>query len=398
MSLIKKVIKYTKAVGIEVCFNPDSSITYIAVSIKTVKNRIRIHQISNEENSLESLQTLLPKFVPICIVISGMGVMIKELESSNAFNSFSLDNIIPYANPDDYYMQVSKGKNGKAWVAVMRREQLENVLRVCHESAIYPVELFIGPFTLECSLHLFRLADSYINTKVYLVSVINQALAKIEKSETTNRGIPYEDFTIEEYSLLPLSAAYQFLIINQGQTNCSERSIQRNSNDSTAMHVLKLSRHFIIGLFFCILLLSFLIFYKYNNLITSINQETFQSKSLLTQRKKLEDELFKKKQLVSTSGISKSSNVSFFSDFIASSKPDHIRLDVLEVFPVELGGYNKPIDIKNNIILLKGVSGNNTSINNWINKLMESDFINAVKIIEIKQKNNHLEFALQIEI
>jgi Tfp pilus assembly protein PilN len=100
----------------------------------------------------------------------------------------------------------------------------------------------------------------------------------------------------------------------------------------------------------------------------------------------LDQEIKRKTQLITTSGIVKQNFISFYLDRIASTVPDKITLKDVKAFPAQkkIKQKVKP-EFEQNSIFIDGTTSSTGAIDEWIEKLNQLEWIDKTEIIHFEQ-------------
>lgn len=398
---LNTIIGHNRVIGIEVNFTSETNICYHAVLVNLHKGKLKLESIEQEYHNFDQLMDVIPPKTPVCLILTGKGVVIKEYEKEDDTSDESILKLVfPFAKVNEFSMNTYSNDKGNSWAAVVRNEQLTNITNTFIEAGKVVLDVFIGPLILEHLLLFLDDSDTPITTSSYKVEFNNINITKIDKYSGEEKLYEVSGKKIGGSELLPFAASYTHLAINQGKSSGKINRIIVSANDFKVNKVLALFMKVGIALLFMLLMVNFFAYGHYNNKVNSVNQDVFYNRSLLTKKKKLETELKEKKQLLARTGLDTQSHLSYYADVVASLRPKNIVFVEMTINPVEINQYKKNLVIQKNTIRIKGNSRSSLQINNWVNQLSELSFVKTAELIDLKYSNDKktTEFELQIII
>ena len=401
MMNLNKLIGHNRVVGIEVNFESETVVSYTMVEVSIQNDLLRLEPIAIENQDFDHLLQVIPKKVPVCLILTGKGVVVKGYKADAVEDSESiLKQIFPIAKTREFSLNTYTNIQGESWAGIVRTEQLTQVISGFIDSGLVVADVFIGPFVLKQVLSLLENDICLIKTPAYEVAFVNESITRIDKNAGTQEVYQIAGKQIKGCDLIALAGSYQYLAENNGKTTCEVKSVVISANDFKANKALALFMKAGIGIMFALLMANFFVFSHFNTKVNSVNQEVLLSRSLLTQKKKLEKELTEKKALLSTTGLNSQSNLSYYADKIASLRPKSMVFEEMVLNPVEINQYKQNLLIQNNTIQIKGYSTSSLQINNWVNQLSELGFVESSELIDLKYSNNNktTEYTLRIKI
>ena len=148
------------------------------------------------------------------------------------------------------------------------------------------------------------------------------------------------------------------------------------------------------------LLLSYLLIQYYGSKNAELNLQNVYSSQSYQLILDLEKQKENKQQLLNESGFLSSKFLSFYSYEIIKGIPGDISLTGLNIIPVskEVKATQK-ISFEAKSIVIKGETFNETSFNNWMEKLKKMSWLKNFEIISFKKdKKNKSQFEIKITI
>jgi Tfp pilus assembly protein PilN len=135
-----------------------------------------------------------------------------------------------------------------------------------------------------------------------------------------------------------------------------------------------------------------------NNDIAQLEQDLMMSNDNLALLERLDQEKIRKKQLVSTAGVTSSRFLSYYLDEIGRTVPKDINLQEIKLFPLSSKMKNKQkIEVNQEQILIEGTTTGNEVLDNWIEKMDRFEWVSSIELLNyLKGDNGRAEFKLLI--
>lgn len=387
-----------KIIAVEIVIEANSLLSFHALEITIQNNSLKTKSL-NGYDDISKLDKAFIKEIPVCLILTGKGILLKQVETKNPFEKESVfRQVLPFANLSEYAIDFGLKKENP-WVSVMRNDQMIEIYELIRSKGISVLDLFIGPLALEGFLsldHSFKLLQS----RDYTITIEGNSISHIEKSRNDETTIEIAGQSFSSYDLVTFAAGYTFLLINNCSTHNELTLIKQNADEYKLNFALKKVSILGISLLFVLLIVNFVLFSKYNRLVNTANQKVYQTKTLEDKKNKLIDDLKKRTDLLSNTGMNQSASLTHYADIIASTRPDKLYFSVLNINPVEINQFEQSIKIQKKIITIEGSSKSAEQINSWIKKLTTLQFVKSVDLVDLKTSNtdNSTEFKLMIKV
>ena len=400
MTNLRNLIVHNQIAGIEVNFISDNEIVYHVVIVKIQKGKLVSDPIEQEIRNIEQLLKVIPPNIPVCLTLTGKGVIIKKYQNNDDEESI-IKKILPFAKDNEFSFNTHHPqKDEESWAAIIRNEQLEKTSNSFLEAGLIVLDVFIGPFNLtELKIILDNSVSSYC-TSSYQIDFSDNDITRIDKYNGDDICYYLSEETVKGSQLLALASSFTHLSINQCRTTSNIGSIVCSANDYKTNNVITLFMKTGVALLFVLLTINFLAYSHYSKKVDSINLDVFQNRSLLKKEKELKKELAEKKQLLARTGLDTKSHLAYYADMVASLRPKNMVFQEMIINPVEVNQYKKNLIVQKNTIRIVGNSNSSLQINNWVAVLGELKFVESVELFDLKYSNSKklTEFILEITI
>lgn len=354
-------LKYITAVTVKL--DQDGKWTLNLVNLKIIKKR----PVIIDQKSFHSEEDFFNRYSsksPVCLVITGKGILQKKIELQEKCSDDELiRRILPNANTRDLFVHVVQPNEHQYEVTIVRQSVIDNIITKFSSQKLQVIELFFDKY--------------FVNT---FTNVFEQQL--------------------NEEQAIAVNAAYQFLRFQKGRSSSQSQNIRKQWLDNYYGRVTKRLSIGFLTLCFLMLMINFLSFDYYNKRLAELSGRGDQVESQLQLYDKLKDELANKKQVLSESGFERVSRISFYLDRIADSRCEGITLTEIDVNPKQDKLRGDDISFRCGEIFIKGRTKNSLDLNKWVNILKDNTWTEMVSIKGYNQlsKEPSAEFQLNIKL
>lgn len=394
--------KGKEVVGLHVQLLPDG-LKYVYCQLKNERNAVEVISKGQFDRINEIREMDFSKH-PVYLSLDGAGIMHFRLKEE--FNEKPLDQVLPNAKLEDYYIQKIT-LHDEMWVSFLRQDVLNQILADLKELSVLPIQLNLGAFELNLSA-----ISELENVVQYDYSLFqnnwrfeNGKLSAVVKNEINvelnNSVVRIADgLQLESLFLLPFFNGLAHFGVAVSEMDHQPKQISENKKNFTQ------KRLFVIGgwaaLIFCLILLlvNFLLFDYYNAKLNQVQGELSAKSVNLEKVNELEKEVAEKNVFFEKSGLITPELVAFKADRIAATVPKNILLNQIEINPrlkKKLKADESPSFLFGEILIM-GESKNTIDLNNWVQELNAFDWITEVGIVDYEsiKNRNAGEFMLKV--
>jgi|GEM_PF-5299166 len=401
MTGLSKIVGHNRILGIEVAFESEAAYSLQAVEVSLKRNILKLQPDENLPDKIEEISRVIPGHVPVCLVLSGKGIVIKSFTNDGANNEDEvIRQVLPMAQPSEFVSNTYVSPQGLSWVAIIRKEQLLQVVNSFIKAGYSVMDVLIGPLVMAEVVPLIEMENHSIFVSNYQILVNNHSISEILKHTGPSHIYSMAGQQVNGSHLLALAGSYKHLAIDQGSTSLRLDRVVTCANDYLIKRAINLYMKSALGLLFVLLMTNFLIYNHYNTKVNRINQEMIHNRSLLSQKVNLEKEVAEKKAILTASDLDTKSHLAYFADRISALRPEKLIFEEMVLNPVEINIFKQSLSIQKNIIQIKGNAHSSLIINNWVNELSKLDFVETTDLIDLKYSNNKklTEFTLLIKV
>ncbi|HCT31385.1 MAG TPA: hypothetical protein DIW31_11810 [Bacteroidales bacterium] len=388
-------IRGNYVIGVQISFRGNNqNCLYHLIGVKKSRGKLSIVKQIIDITSIEELVKHIPKNTPIVISIDGKNIIHKFFQED--VGDKGLDFVLPNARKEDFYVQTSLINDG-AYVSVIRREVIDNVIDRLNAFKVIPALINLGPFVTSCTTFLF---DDKVKFK-----------SEFWEIEATGQGISYNPFTSSDSNFIFLngesirdfcfpSYALSIAYLADLEIPGIEISLQLKE-EFLFKRAVWLGGWFFLSLVFLILLVNFFIFSNYNDKYQDINNMIQQNQSLLNRNDELKTKYTLERRFIERSGLLETSRFSFYADRISRNISDSIQFTAIRIAPVnDKIRSDKPIVFDEKTIIINGKCSNSQYFNSWKDDLKEENWVESILINQFGQEEpgKPIIFELQLMI
>jgi hypothetical protein len=376
---------------VEAHFAGDDTLVFHLVVVKFFSRKITILNHAFDLD-LTSLLKLLNGRHPVCIVVTGKGLLRKQIRDGDMENA--VRNIIQSGNVDHF---VWNSFGDELWIA--RKELLDQLLLPFRESSHSVVWLMMGTGLLTNLKELLPLGS--ITSRRYTI-INNHVIITVEQSNNpVSNEVLLSHFMLPADGLIAFAAGYCYFsalpaeqftnlhnIVAVDRTNWNYRRRIRNTG-ITACVVL-----------FALLVVNMFTFSFFNKRAVELERQNKGSLNVMEKYDSLNQQYKQRKDFLEKSGLNLDMDFAWMSDQIAMMVPVDIHLTSMVLFPISIDESIKSWTIRTGIITIEGSSRHPSWVNEYVQKLKTLEWIKDVEILYfMNEKPDELGvFKIQITI
>lgn len=398
---IQNIVKGNTAAGVEVDMLPEGGFRMNYVLLKKKKGNLNIVFSGSEVIDLDALKTSINSEVPLCIAITGKGIISKKTTLSENENENSLlHKALPNAAPEDFYLQKTEIANNQAIISVIRKSIIDDLLSQFKNAGFFVVDVSFGPLALTAIIPLINISNGErVNLNGHILQINNSEINDYvyeKKQETTQVEIGGE--RMNERCAIAFASGFGYFISKEDTITVPEVTAQKN--EFKHKRIFQTAGWALLVFFFSLLLLNFFLFSHYNSRAAELKVKVDKNKDDLASIATLQNELKLKQKLLDRLGVMESSKISLYADRIASGLPKEIRLTEMFIHPVDknVNAGKKELDFVPKIINISGQCKQSSELNDWVKVLKENDWIKSVNVLNYTQENPNESGVFQIQI
>jgi len=366
------------------------------------KTRYRVLRLDNANSELfvvekssglsyEELKNKLDKKHPLVLVFSGKGVLNKKVQRTPDYKSKVLLNV----NTNDFFFYEYQQKK-EVFISVARKSIINEQLVLFAEDSFLIVDYSIGAF----SSVLLR---SFVNKEVFtsndvLLSFVGGELDSFSKNdENRTELIGEQQLSSAEMPLFATGLNYYY---PNEQLEYDINFLAENRQEKNFKKYFELTGGLVLGSFFLLLLLSYLLLGYYSDKKVENNVSLEMLKDTSSKITVLEKERDDKRAILNESGVFTSNFLSYYINELTIDLPKTISLSEFLLFPnTRKIKQSEKVVFKTNTITIKGMSSSNSHFNKWYKGLKKINWTTEIVIVTYKKnRQNQYDFEIKMII
>lgn len=391
ITFLSKIIKLNNLhiVGVIKKNNEES---YNVLTIKKKGSKIDI-VTAISFSTFEGLKKNIDLKLPVLIVIDGEGVLNKEIDFNNEADVNWQKNI----DFRTIYHTSLKGYSS-SFISFCRKNKIEETITKFQKVGFQVVDIYIGSFL--SALLYNTVKKETITSNDLLLSFDHEKLVGFTKQTEL---VKKEQYNIGKETVssvfLPLYGALIHFFIQP-------KEVSKTKNDALNEEEIIYKKAFnvfgiamLVGVL-CTLLTSYLLIQYYTSKNVELNLQNVYSDQSYQLILDLEKQKENKQKILNECGFLSSKFISYYSYEIIKSVPQDVSLNELNITPLSKEvKANLKVNFETKIILIKGETFKESSLNNWMEGLKKMDWVENFEIIGLKKdKKNKSQFELKITI
>lgn len=381
----KNIANFRKVQVLSIEFT-EHEINYHVAKLTRVKADIKIvstKMVYTIDDTIDELN----KNQPVIIHVFGKGVLNKTspLEQNN------MNDVLMNSDPKEFYIN-SLTIDKINYISFTRKDKVDEILKSITEINDNILDIIIGPY--HTLIH-------EINPKISSTPIGNIVLEDgkyIFQFDSINNKVGFDDNELKQ-SFYAVTAGAAFLLSTKSFGALSSEDLKKrksNFKDKLQFNYIGVAA---ISFFLIALVLNYFYQGHLNQKNTDIEARIMVYSQNLNKIDLIDQEITRKKQLISNSGIMRNNYFSFTLDEIGASVPSSITLEELEIYPLEkkLKENVKPIFLRK-IIKIVGTANSSENVNTWVNTINTMKWVDNVAILnfQIDENKNIAFFELKI--
>lgn len=382
ISVLNKIVKINRLLVLGIN-RTDEGEFYYCLYVRKNKSRLEVTEIKKYDSFELVIANINPN-IPVIILVDGKGVLNKRIDSENEKDIAWRKNIDLNSL---YYTSFNAVEFD--FYSFVRREGVDDIIGKFKEKKVIIVDFYLGSLTTAL-LHS-AIQKDVIYSNDHQLEFSDNKLVNIKKAQSFFEEVYTFDNTQLSAFYLPLyGAAIDFYI--------RQKQIEKNKPEKLDAEEYIYQKSFnllgvtMLVLFFCSLLMSYLLIQYYSDKNLKLNQENVFSNQTYQRIIKLEELRNEKLKILNETRQSSKNFLSFYAYEIAKSVPGEVKLSDVNIFPVEKDVKSgKKIGINLTHIILKGTTLSESAFNEWIETLKRLKWIKTFEILSIKKDRKGIQ-------
>lgn len=378
-------------VGVE-CVYRQQQWSFNVVVLSRQKNTLRVEQAALGVSSVQNVAKYAGDN-PVFLVINGQGQIHKTAPATQ-----QIQDLLPSANPSDFYWQVQTWNQQSVW-SIVRRNLIDDCLKLFIDNKLIPFDIQLGSFIISNTINLWKQSHIF-NTETQQLDWDNSQF--INQPAQEYRIFRLEDQQIDERTLVAFAAALQAGISSLSVQH-DLATIEQQRNEFLHKQAFQKLGVGIIAFFFAALLINSMLFFDYQQKVSDLEIEWSAKSSLAATR----DSLRARQQRASElweNNPNTATHTAWYADQIAATLPKQIALNQLVLFPAEEKSPTATSEqtwqtFQSNKIRIQGTCTNSIYYQQWKKRLQTLPFVQGINQLNYQDIHEDLAtFSLELNL
>lgn len=409
MEAIRKYYRIPAVIGISVTLGTETD-TYALSHLRFGKEGIDLFKTASF-SQLEDMESycLAEPTAPVSLYLEGKGILVKEIpRTANAtWNEELISQIFPHFSADKFYYSYLEGTE-YFWVAIAKRDRIDDILLQLEERQVPVVQLFIGPFVFGAILKQvntynkhYLFAGHSIQTdedgvwNAYRYDVQQQAKFQLKVG---NR--PIEAQYIGSYAAAFNTLMHEFVI----DRSLSIDRLTHRFQEALGRIRFKNNGLLLLSTTFILLVLSTVLYSYYYSENEVLSARTTQQASSQKDAEQLQQEIAQQELILKDLGWNGGVSKSWLLDQLGISLNESPYISLTDIrinpLPERKRGTKESTQDNRNKIVLKGKCATLDGLNQWVRKLNQQQWVDQVQITQFTESqtfdDDQQVFSLEI--
>ncbi len=335
---------------------------------------------SHTYNTLLEATNTLKKGQHVFVIINHDKVLSKKIDGVHELNK-AVSIAFPNIKSTDFAIEVLP-QESHSFVTICRNSAIEKLLSNYADRQLNVIGYSLGN-TIAATLLPYLTQDT-IHSSNAKITIKNNLISSITKTTiNTKQSYSINGLNISSKAVLSLSGILAYYTnINVTERNFTT-TIEALKDGFKQKRIFTTSIKFGLGFILLLLLINFLFYSSYRDNINTLSSKQQVNESYKEALTELNDEVTRKRNIVTDITATATSRVSFYMDEIGGSIPTSILLSQLNFQPLQKSiKATKEITIESDAILVSGKSRIPEVFSDWINLLENKKWIAKVSVLE----------------
>jgi len=394
------LIEGQRSYGIDLRLTEDGIAEVFFVESSLRKDEVIITRKLKSKNLEELFSSKLEETVPIFLNIRGRGILSKKVSHQEEVSDLNLIKMaLPNVKANELYFYSEKISKEHTWIQFVRKSIVDEVFRKFGNAKLNILSLTLGITELNNIVDYIGVQRVVVDSDI--VEFTGGRLSgTIETSEPVGDVKLGEDLISSQW-LMSYSAAFNHFV-KRGVYGVQSEYTNIEKIEFINRKLFGIGLKIVLTFFLATLLLNFFLFQNFTSTYDNYYEQLQLNRSYLDRLNQLQEEKENKDKFFLKTDLVSASNSVYYADRLASSKPNGITWDELNINPSIKRKIQKGEDIEFKIktINVSGQVESSVVLNQWIEILKNESWIKNINIkgFQIQENNQTSKFNLQIDV
>jgi len=371
--------------GVEIAMEMDGAVMCRTCALTLGKNSLTIGEKREFRGTIEEVLASLPGNKSVAISLTGRGILTKKSKAFGVLSGQQLQEIFPNFKAESFYVQQFPGDD-HVFVSIARKEQIDELLEELAHAKIQLLCMTLGPFAVS---HVLSQVNTYGEQLCFAGHCVSYAEEfkwrdyKFDQGRSSEFTLKIAQEHLGEEYLIAYATAFQLILYPRlSAVLLPVSKVSDRLEDLSEQQKFRFRLVGILGFFFVLLLVNFLVFSNYRaeneSLYTRVNLQSSSAETLQILEKMTAQQQEQLKALGWYHGLP----YSWLTDQVSSEIPFSVELTELSISPIKAGESNserKEI-YQSGKISIKGITADPAAVNDWIYKLKSRNWVQHVQM------------------
>lgn len=398
--ILDRITESPRAAGLEVLATGEGYV-YRLVLLRRRKGKVLIEAQHESVADRDALKKLLKPGIPVYLALTGRGIVHKQVPAADSDDVRTLlPKVLPNAAPADFYVQCVHGISGTAFVSVVRRQTVDQLLEELRPVGDI-VSCSLGALSVSALSGLLG-GEEYQSEWVtggQQLRFSGGALSGLSPSESNAaEKIRIGEEQVPALLLTAFAAAFGHFTGMPVAVSAEQFTAARE--EFRQKRRFRLGAAALLVTVLLVLLVNYLAFQHYWDEKGRLDAQLSLSGGEWQRYQLLEKKLSEKQQFLEGSGLLRASRTSFYADELAADLPAELTLTRLNLMPRLAVTNSDTLAFQPGVAVVEGWCRQSVELNRWIGQLKEKNWIRNVSLQSYNQAkgDDHGEFSIRIDI
>lgn len=365
------------------CVFHENGLNFFYTLLQNKKNRLEITGTGKFNNLADTITFAAKTKLPLLITVNGKGIITKKVMFSEN-DSLELNELVrqhlPTINGTDFYVQFYKNANSTGYLAICRKELIDDLLKQFSEVKAEIVNVFIGPLIAN-AISPLTVSYNSVYTSAFKLHLLNGEVDEILPFNKENdEELSFENIKVPSSCLISFAGGFSYLT-RQSNYVSGDPALSGLLNSHLEKNKIRVLLAGCIIFIFLVSVVNSVFFFQKFEESNALGVELNLYESKNSQITQLLENYQKKKNLIEQTGIFENKRLSVYADKLAASLPGDVVLRELYFNP-EIGETEEDslISFQSDMLIIKGNCNKSLLLNEWVNVLKSQAFVKSVNL------------------
>lgn len=401
--MLEQFYTLNQAVGINIDIQDNDRAVFSVCEVHINKRMLDLGKKRAGIVDLKELKKEFPQHKYCAINITGKGVLQKKLPKTDKIDKNNFSQVLPNAAFDDFYVQQFNTDNS-SFVSVIRKQQADKWVQQLADQGCQSLMLSLGAFTVDSIIDQLNLYEDKVVFDGHILkrdSDHGWLSYQYQKNERTHYPLKIAGENIDERLILPYAIAFQLALSLKIQSIQADiPALADRLNQVINDRKIKVTGVAILGVFFILLFLNFILFSWLNTANNQMMDKASRTATNSSELRAIEREADQKESLVKQLGWDGAVSKSLLIDQLAGLLPPEVKWSALSVNRLDWSAskMQKKLTFFDGQIRIVGIADKIIPVNEWLARVKTLKWVKTVQLdsYSFNNEQNTCQFIVTI--